>query len=161
MHGQQNIKKMPMSLFSNKNPIIRISSISGLLAVLINPHKWSYIVHYKVSMCVSLITLHTSRWYSKFLPSSLKHCSSDCRYTCVRYHSRTSKSRIFFLSERYFAKSLQKIQWWEVWTSWRPHPQPRIVQSSDWEIRYTGFFLNHDGTCLWNEVSRLSFCSLS
>jgi len=46
-------------------------------------------------MCISLLTLLTSRWYMKVLPCSLKHCCSDCRYIRVRYHSRTSKSRIF------------------------------------------------------------------
>ena len=33
----KTLKKMPISLFSNKNPVIRISCISGLLAVLNNP----------------------------------------------------------------------------------------------------------------------------
>ena len=120
--------------------------------------EFSCTVPYKISICVSLITLHTSRCHSKVLPCPLKHRRSDFPYTRVRYQWTTSKSRNFFLSERNFAKSLQKqkkIQWWEFWTSWRPHPQPRTFQSSDWEIRHTGYFLNHEGTCSWNEVSIL------
>jgi len=35
------------SLFSKKNPIIRIFCISGWLAVPINPDKWSSVVHWK------------------------------------------------------------------------------------------------------------------